>query len=61
MMTFVCVSQVTPFTSLRVCYGELKVMGCCLDCLSPQPEVENPDPVSKSSHKLRVPHENFAL
>ncbi|KAK2563942.1 hypothetical protein P5673_012958, partial [Acropora cervicornis] len=19
-------------------------MGCCLDCLSPQPEVENPDP-----------------
>ncbi|XP_067038682.1 small VCP/p97-interacting protein-like [Acropora muricata] len=22
-------------------------MGCCLDCLSPQPEVENPDPETR--------------
>lgn len=26
----------------------IEVMGNCLDCLNPQPEVETPDPVSDS-------------
>ena len=28
--------------------SQFEAMGNCLDCLSPQPEVENPDPVSES-------------
>ena len=31
-----------------------EVMGNCLDCLSPQPEVETPDPVSIFWSKFAV-------